>query len=116
MIYWAVSGCYQPCVLNSRCDAVIADRLAQMYPHKQLYTITGDRLSRFYSVNYYLGDKLLRFESEQPDSGLVLVPYKRAEKFLELYDSLYIFDIDYLDTHRSCEWKTPTAVYRFHRK
>lgn len=116
MIYWAVSGCYQPCVLNSRCDAVIADRLAQMYPHKQLYTITGDRLSRFYSVNYYLGDKLLRFESEQPDSGLVLVPYKRAEKFLELYDSLYTFDIDYLDTHRSCEWKTPTAVYRFHRK
>ncbi len=115
-IYWALAGCYQPAVLNSRSDAVIADRLAQMYPREQLYTITGDRLSRFYSVNYYLGDKLLRFESEQPDSGLVLVPYKRSEQFLAPYDSLYTFDIDYLDTHRSCEWKTPTTVYRFHRK
>ncbi|MCC8037657.1 MAG: glycosyltransferase family 39 protein [Bacteroidales bacterium] len=116
VVYWAVAGCYQPAVLNYRCDAVIADRLVQLYPNQQLYTITGDRLSRFYSVNYYMGDKLLRFESELPDSGLVLVPSKRADKFLAPYDSLYTFDIEYLDTHRSCEWKTPTAVYRFHRK
>lgn len=55
---------YQPLVLNPKSDKPVAEAVKPLIEAKvPVYSLIGDSLMRYYTVNYYLGDQLLRVES-----------------------------------------------------
>ena len=75
----AYNAAYMPMVLNSRSDVHAARRVESIVPpgDRIVTVIEADSLMRYYSLNFYLGDRLRRaatFDSVPADAWLITVP------------------------------------------
>lgn len=92
----------QPMVLEAQSDHKLLDRIEQAAPEGPVYSLRTDRLTRYYTLNFYLGDRMRVIDSFDDfgrlGQGAVML-------FPEWADTTGIgdrFDIDLL-TRRSCD-------------
>lgn len=113
-IFVALDGVYQPTVLAVKSDKHLAVRLNDLEPEEPVYSY-GDWV-KFYSINYYLGDRVRIFDMLHPAEGYVLVIDELQEKFLQNNQNAYRLDEVYRTPLRSCDMRKKVIVYKFSRK
>ena len=113
-IFVALDGVYQPTVLAVKSDKHLAVRLNDLEPEEPVYSY-GDWV-KFYSINYYLGDRVRIFDMLHPAEGFVLVIDELQEKFLQNNQNAYRLDEVYRTPLRSCDMRKKVIVYKFSRK
>lgn len=113
-IFVALDGVYQPTVLAVKSDKHLAVRLNDLEPEEPVYSY-GDWV-KFYSLNYYLGDRVRIFDMLHPAEGYVLVIDELQEKFLQNNQNAYRLDEVYRTPLRSCDMRKKVIVYKFSRK
>jgi len=83
VIYWMVSSAVLPAVMNVKSDRPIAAWLAGVLPKGEpLYSYRTDPMWRYYTVNFYMNDRLRLFEVEQPMQGYVIVGEEDVTPFV----------------------------------
>lgn len=103
-ILLAYNAAFAPMALNPKSDRQAAKIITNTIPEKKpLYgIIEGDRLLRYYTINFYLGDRMLRAEdiSNIPHGAWVIAP--------TLPDSIKGDTI----TLKSCDTRAPIILYQ----
>lgn len=117
LLYWSFSAVYQPAVLNTKSDIVVAQQLKERIPHGKIYSFIDDGLDfmRYYTINFYLDDRVKMFIHECPDEGCIIVSEPHSHKLIELYGNSYSFTMLHDFNHRSCDVKQQVLLFRFHR-
>lgn len=111
-LYWTMFAIYQPAVLNAKSDLPIARHIASVAPQGPVYSYIDDPFLRFYTINFYLGDRVKLFEAERPDSGLIIIGDRDLEKFSSRNPDV-ILDPIYHSPTRSCDHRQPVTLYSF---
>ena len=116
-LFFALDGLYQPLVLNTKSDRCVAQYVEQLAPRGRIYSFRtdftpGNPLHPF-TVNFYLGDRIVPFDAFHPQEGLLLVGNDDIVAFEQRYPTLRIELVkDFL--HRSCDDHKYIKLYRFH--
>ena len=116
VIYWMVQAAALPASMNMKSDKVIAAGIERLTDRSEpIYSFRYGKMDRFYTVNYYLGDRLLRFDAEFPSDGLLLIAPHDLPSFSTNIAPGYTFT-PFASLGRSGEVKADLALYRFERK
>ena len=115
-IYLTLDGFYQPTVLNVKSDKPMAREIATLVPQGRIYSYRsenteGNPLHPF-TVNFYLGDRIVPFQAFLPEEGYLLMGEHEHEPFLKQYADYALEDI-YNSNRRSCDDHSVVHLYRF---
>ena len=66
----------------------------------------------FFSLNFYLGDKIQQFDKVLPQDGVLMIPEEDMPDFLEKYGKDYTFQKVW-EVKKLVEWHHPVGFYRF---
>lgn len=115
-IFLGLDGIFQPAVLNVKSDKPIAERIASIVPEGKLYSyrtdITpGNRMHPF-TINFYLGDRVVPFDVFEPQKGFLIVGNAEIEDFKEAYPAYQVEEV-FDSGHRSCDDHKIIHFYRF---
>ncbi len=113
-LFVALDGVYQPTVLSTKSDKKIAQRLTDLQPEGAIYSYG----LYFYSINYYLGDRLRHIEREAPagGSGFLIVPLFEEEKMVAELSGRYTLKPVFQTSYRSCDARAQVACYYFYNR
>lgn len=113
VIYMMVQASALPASMNYKSDLPLAERLeAQLPADAKVYAYRGGRMERFFTLNYYTSDRLLRYEVEQPSEGYLVTSENDVDYIArELSPSLTFTPIDTLG--RSGEARSTLLLLRF---
>ncbi len=115
-IFMALDGVYQPAVLNVKSDKQVALQLKERIPEGELYSYVSVNMLRFFTINFYHGDRVALFENELPAEGYLLVGQKDFKLLQPKYEGQYTFEEVMNTGKRSCDTRDVMMVYRFLRK
>ena len=102
----------QPAVLNTKADKPLAPVIAQRFDMNKLYSYIPIKDLHFFSLNFYLGDRIQQFEKVLPQDGILMIPEECFEEFREKYGKGYVFQKDW-EIKKTVEWHGPVGFYRF---
>ena len=102
----------QPAVLNTKADKPLAPMIEQRFDTNKLYSYIPIKDLHFFSLNFYLGDKIQQFEKVLPQDGILMIPEECFEEFKEKYGKGYVFQKDW-EIKKTVEWHGPVGFYRF---
>ena len=102
----------QPAVLNTKADKPLAPVIAQRFDMNKLYSYIPIKDLHFFSLNFYLGDRIQQFEKVLPQDGILMIPEECFEEFKEKYGKGYVFQKDW-EIKKTVEWHGPVGFYRF---
>ena len=102
----------QPAVLNTKADKPLAPMIEQRFDMNKLYSYIPTKDLHFFSLNFYLGDKIQQFEEVLPQDGVLMIPEDSFEEFKEKYGKEYVFQKDW-EIKKTVEWHGPVGFYRF---
>lgn len=115
-IFLSLDGLYQPLVLNTKSDKPMAEQIARYVPDGLVYSyrkdvVAGNPLHPF-TINYYLGDRVVPFTAFMPESGYLIVGDNDIEAFRVRYPQYRVTEvIDF--NHRSCDDRRMLHFYQF---
>lgn len=115
-LYWNFSAYLQPAVLNAKSDYPVAKVIQDTIPDGTIYSFIDDDYLRFYTINFYTGDRVKLFDKEQPENGLLIVGEKDMKLLFEKYDSKYEFASIFRSNRRSCDRRQPIILLQFNQK
>lgn len=115
-IYMGLDGFYQPAVLSVKSDRAVAGRIASFAPQGRIYSfrtdvVKGNRMHPF-TINFYLGDRVVPFDSAFPLEGWLIVGNDEIEEFKKRYPG-YRVSLAYDSHHRSCDDRKTVRLYHF---
>ena len=116
VIYWNFAAYLQPAVLNTKSDYPVAQLIKEVVPEGDIYSFVDDKYLRFYTINFYTGDRVKLFEKELPESGVVIVGEKDMKLLLEKYEDKYEFASIFRSDRRSCDRRQPIVLLQFAQK
>ena len=102
----------QPAVLNTKADKPLTPMIEQRFDMNKLYSYIPTKDLHFFSLNFYLGDKIQQFEKVLPQDGVLMIPEDCFEEFKEKYGKGYVFQKDW-EIKKAVEWHSPIGFYRF---
>lgn len=111
-LYWSMFGIYQPAILNTKSDFMMAQQIEQIAPDQPIYSFINDRFMRFYTINFYLGDRVKLFEIEQPSEGLILIGDGDVTTFQNRHRDINLTPLINSEK-RSCDHRQSVTLYRF---
>ena len=98
----------QPAVLNTKADKPLAPMIEQRFDTNKLYSYIPIKDLHFFSLNFYLGDKIQQFEKVLPQDGVLMIPEDCFEEFKEKYGKGYVFQKDW-EIKKAVEWHSPVG-------
>lgn len=115
-VFLGLDGLFQPAVLNVKSDKPVAERIAGIVPEGKIYSyrtdITpGNRMHPF-TINFYLGDRVMPFDVFEPEKGFLIVGNSEIEDFERAYPDYQVEEI-FDSGHRSCDDHKILHFYRF---
>ena len=116
LLYIAFGGTYQPGIVNAKSDKVIADTVAKVPPDGPVYAHVSTDMLRFFTADFYTGDRVKPFELSEPSSGVMLIGVEDGRTWLPAHADKYDF---YLLKHfrkRSCDVRQEVLLLRFRPK
>ncbi len=112
LIFLSLDAAYQPVILNTKADKQWAPVIEKKFDTHKLYSYMGIRDLHFFSLNFYLGDKIQQFDKVMPDDGVLMIPEEDMEGFKEKYGKGYTFEKVW-EVKKLVEWHHPVGFYRF---
>ncbi len=116
LIYWAFAGVYQPRIMNAKSDKPIAEFIDRIHPEGPVYSYIDTDQMRFFTTNFYVGDRIRPIELDDPDSGLLLVGVRQAKEWLPANADRYEFTLVKHFRARSCDMRDQILLLSFHKK
>ena len=117
-VFLSLDGLFTPTVLNVKSDKPVADRIAEIVPQGQIYSydvneVKGNPMRKF-TVNFYLGDRIVPFDVYMPTDGYLAANPEEVEAFVKEntdYQLNEMFD----SGHRSCDDRKVLHLYQFRK-
>ena len=115
MLYISLDGAILPAALNVKSNKPQAEQIAKLAPTGKVYSYfaenTVGNLLHPFTINFYLGNRMVPIESENPSHGYVIIGEKDFETFKAQYGSKYKITQIPNTRFRSCDSRQYTNVY-----
>ena len=99
-------------------DKLIAEQIKKIVPQGQIYSYRTDvyvaNRTHPFTINFYLGDRIVPFDVFLPDAGFLVVGQSDVEAFKETYPTYEIKHL-YDSRHRSCDDHKIIQLYQFRK-
>ena len=113
-IFLSLDAAYQPAVLNTKTDKQWAPVIKQKFDTNKLYSYMSIKDLHFFSLNFYLGDKIQQFDKTLPQDGVVMVSENDLQDFMKKFGKGYTYQKVW-EIPSSVESHCPVGFYRFVR-
>jgi len=113
-LYIALDGVYQPAVLNAKSDKHLAPVIAKKFDLGKLYSYNAIDMLHFFSMNFYLGDKIQTFDRILPSDGILMISSGDRADFFKEYSRNYDFKPVWT-VERLVESRDSVYFYKFTR-
>ena len=111
-LFLLLDSCLQPAVLNTKADKHLAPVIEKKFDMNKLYSYMSVDMLHFFSLNFYLGDKIQQFNKVMPQDGVLMIPEEDMPSFKEKYGKEYTFQKVW-EVKKTVEWHKPVGFYRF---
>ncbi len=111
-LFLMLDSVLQPAVLNTKADKQLAPVIEKKFDTNKLYSYISIDMLHFFSLNFYLGDKIQQFEKTLPSDGVLMIPESDMPAFQEKYGKDYQFEKVW-EVKKTVEWHNPVGFYRF---
>ena len=111
-IFIALDSTLQPAVLNTKADKHLAPVIEKKFDTSKLYSYMSVDMLHFFSLNFYLGDKIQQFDKVLPQDGVLMIPEEDMPDFKEKFGKDYTFQKVW-EVRRLVEWRKPVEFYQF---
>ena len=111
-LFLILDSTLQPTVLNTKADKRWAPVIEKKFDTSKLYSYISIDMLHFFSLNFYLGDKIQQFDKTLPQDGVVMVPEDNLQDFMEKFSKGYTFQKVW-EIPRAVESRCPVGFYRF---
>ena len=111
-IFITLDSTLQPAVLNTKADKHLAPVIEKKFDTSKLYSYMSVDMLHFFSLNFYLGDKIQQFDKVLPQDGVLMIPEDDMPAFKEKFGKDYTFQKVW-EVRRLVEWHHPVGFYRF---
>lgn len=113
-IFLALDGVVQPAVLNVKADKHLAPVIEKRFNTNRLYSYMAIKDLHFFSLNFYLGNKIQQFDKAEPESGVLMIPEADMAAFAQKEGRDYDFKKVW-QVARTVESRHPVGFYQFTR-
>ena len=111
-IFITLDSTLQPAVLNTKADKHLALVIEKKFDTSKLYSYMSVDMLHFFSLNFYLGDKIQQFDKVLPQDGVLMIPEEDMPDFKEKFGKDYTFQKVW-EVRRLVEWHHPVGFYQF---
>ena len=111
-IFITLDSTLQPAVLNTKADKHLAPVIEKKFDTSKLYSYMSVDMLHFFSLNFYLGDKIQQFDKVLPQDGVLMIPEEDMPAFKEKFGKDYTFQKVW-EVRRLVECRHPVGFYRF---
>ena len=115
ILYIALDGAILPAALNVKSNKPQAEQIAKLAPTGKVYSYfaenTKGNLLHPFTINFYLGNRMVPIESENPTHGYVIIGEKDFGSFNSKYSSKYKITQIPNSRFRSCDTRQYTHIY-----
>ena len=111
-IFITLDSTLQPAVLNTKADKHLAPVIEKKFDTSKLYSYLSVDMLHFFSLNFYLGDKIQQFDKVLPQDGVLMIPEEDMPDFKEKFGKDYTFQKVW-EVKRLVECRHPVGFYRF---
>ena len=111
-LFITLDSTLQPAVLNTKADKHLAPVIEKKFDTSKLYSYMSVEMMHFFSLNFYLGDKIQQFDKVLPQDGVLMIPESDVPDFKEKFGRDYTFQKVW-EVKRLVEWHHPVGFYRF---
>ena len=111
-IFITLDSTLQPAVLNTKADKHLAPVIEKKFDTGKLYSYMSIEMMHFFSLNFYLGDKIQQFDKVLPQDGVLMIPEEDMPDFKEKFGKDYTFQKVW-EVRRLVEWHHPVGFYQF---
>ena len=111
-IFITLDSTLQPAVLNTKADKHLAPVIENKFDTSKLYSYMSVDMLHFFSLNFYLGDKIQQFDKVLPQDGVLMIPEEDMPDFKEKFGKDYTFQKVW-EVKRLVECRHPVGFYRF---
>jgi hypothetical protein len=116
LLFVAFSGTYQPGIVNAKSDKPIADAAVAAAPEGPIYAHVSTDMLRFFTADFYTGDRIKPFDTAAPASGVMLIGVDDARTWLPAHADAYEFVLLKHFKSRSCDIRQEVLLLRFNLK
>lgn len=111
-IFITLDSTLQPAVLNTKADKHLAPVIEKKFDTSKLYSYMSVDMLHFFSLNFYLGDKIQQFDKVLPQDGVLMIPEEDMPAFKEKFGKDYTFQKVW-EVRRLVECRHPVGFYQF---
>ena len=111
-IFITLDSTLQPAVLNTKADKHLAPVIEKKFDTSKLYSYMSVDMLHFFSLNFYLGDKIQQFDKVLPQDGVLMITEEDMPDFKEKFGKDYTFQKVW-EVRRLVEWHHPVGFYQF---
>ena len=111
-IFITLDSTLQPAVLNTKADKHLAPVIEKKFDTGKLYSYMSIEMMHFFSLNFYLGDKIQQFDKVLPQDGVLMIPEGDMPDFKEKFCKDYTLQKVW-EVKRLVECRHPVGFYRF---
>ena len=111
-LFLALDSTFQPAVLNTKADKPLAPQIEQRFDMTKMYSYMSSPMLHFFSLNFYLGDRIQQFEKVKPEDGVLMIPEDDVEEFKKTVGRGYCLQRVW-HIRRAVEEKHEVGFYKF---
>ena len=111
-LFLALDSTFQPAVLNTKADKPLAPQIEQRFDMTKMYSYMSSPMLHFFSLNFYLGDRIQQFEKVKPEDGVLMIPEDDVEEFKKTVGRGYSLQRVW-QISRAVEEKHEVSFYKF---
>lgn len=111
-LFLALDSTFQPAVLNTKADKSLAPQIEQRFDMTKMYSYMSSPMLHFFSLNFYLGDRIQQFEKVKPEDGVLMIPENDVEEFKKTVGRGYCLQRVW-QIRRAVEEKHEVGFYKF---
>lgn len=111
-LFLALDSTFQPVVLNTKADKSLAPQIEQRFDMTKMYSYMSSPMLHFFSLNFYLGDRIQQFEKVKPKDGVLMIPEDDVEEFKKTVGRGYCLQRVW-QIRRAVEEKHEVGFYKF---
>lgn len=111
-LFLALDSTFQPAVLNTKADKSLAPQIEQRFDMTKMYSYMSSPMLHFFSLNFYLGDRIQQFEKVKPEDGVLMIPEDDVEEFKKTVGRGYCLQRVW-QIRRTVEEKHEVGFYKF---
>ena len=111
-MFLALDSTFQPAVLNTKADKLLAPQIEQRFDMTKMYSYMSSPMLHFFSLNFYLGDRIQQFEKVKPEDGVLMIPEDDVEEFKKTVGRGYCLQRVW-QIRRAVEEKHEVGFYKF---